>query len=147
MTGPNPLVVVHQSRRAAFSNDAEEYLHLMDACPSVIACNLSALSSAEQSQRGALSAFVMSAVERVDELPDGYALILPLESKLAMQAIEWALLELRCCPFLNFGLALRTGGAVLTLSGGPDVKEFLADTGLAKRAQGHKRVPSAGCGC
>ena len=45
---------------------------------------------------------------------------------------HWVSLEHRCCPFLNFGIALGPGRASLELSGPEGVKEFLRlELGLA----------------
>ena len=101
-----------------------------------IVCNLFALNDAERDRHHALGEKLRSAIARVSELPDGYALALDLK-KLPVDAqgkpwcvvevAQWAELESRCCPFLNFGIELhgKEGVVTLRLTGGPGVKEFL----------------------
>lgn len=101
-----------------------------------IACNLRALNDSERDRHHALGEKLRSAVAKVTELPDGYALALDLK-KLPMDAqgkpwcvvevAQWADMESRCCPFLNFEIDLRGKDGVVTLrlTGGPGVKEFL----------------------
>ena len=52
------------------------------------------------------------------------------------RALEWLLLERRCCPFFDLRLALagERGSVWIHFGGGPGVKEFLAAAGLATRA-------------
>jgi hypothetical protein len=100
-----------------------------------IACNLRALNDSERDRHHALGEKLRS-VAKVTELPDGYALALDLK-KLPMDAqgkpwcvvevAQWADMESRCCPFLNFGIDLqgKDGFVVLRLTGGEGVKDFL----------------------
>jgi hypothetical protein len=101
-----------------------------------LACRLDALSAAQRERHRKLSETLAGAVVGARELPDGYALELDLtrlpadargEAVCVVEVAEWVDLEARCCPFLDFGIALRgKGGAVaLTLTGGKNVKTFL----------------------
>jgi hypothetical protein len=110
--------------------------------PPVIACNLGALSAAERERRAALAGALVPQARSIQELPDGYALQLSVTPSLAHEALEWLLLERRCCPFLRLELELESeeGPLWLRLRGGPGVKEFLSAAGLAGRL-------AASCGC
>lgn len=101
-----------------------------------IACNLGALDADGRARRAALAARVMSLVTDVHERADGYALRLDPTAEASREALEWFLLEHRCCPFLRLEVVLEPdpGSLWLRLSGGPGVKEFLAQAGLAARA-------------
>src|SRR5262245_39495961 len=101
-----------------------------------LACNLFALNDSERDRHHALGEKLKSAVARVTELPDGYALALDLKklpvdaqgkSWCVVEIAQWADLESRCCPFLNFGIDLRGKDGIVTLrlTGGPGVKDFL----------------------
>jgi len=108
-----------------------------------IACNLGALTRQEQATRSELAAWILSlAAERV-ELDDGYALRLAFEPEVARHALEWILLESRCCPFLRMelGIEAERGPLWVRLGGGSGVKEFLKAAGLG--------LPSAkgSCSC
>ncbi len=101
-----------------------------------LVCNLFALSDTERDRHHALGEKLMSAVTKVTELPDGYALSLDLK-KLPVDAqgkpwcvvevAQWVEMESRCCPFLDFGIELHGKGGLVTLrlTGGPGVKDFL----------------------
>jgi len=56
---------------------------------------------------------------------------------LLRNALDWFVLEHACCPFLRLEVILEPvlEGYWLRLSGGPGVKEFLADAGLAQSAR------------
>ena len=101
----------------------------------VIACNLGALSAAERRRRAALAEALVPQARSIQELSDGYALQLAATASLAHEALEWVLLERRCCPFLGFELELgsQEGALWLRLRGGPGVKEFLSAAGIGAR--------------
>jgi hypothetical protein len=103
-----------------------------------LVCNLRALSDAERDRHHVLGEKLMSAMVKVSELPDGYALALDLKKLppdarglpwCVVEVAQWADLESRCCPFLDFGIDLRGKDGVVTLrlTGGEGVKEFLKD--------------------
>lgn len=83
-----------------------------------IACNMNALTHEERRRYGQLIRKLQAARVGTTELPDGYELTLDLKALSAAELAEWIALESRCCPFLDFGIALR-------LTGGEGVKEFL----------------------
>ncbi len=112
-----------------------------------LACRLDALSPAERARHQKLAALLERAAVGVRELPAGYELALDLSRLPAdaqgdpvcvVEIAEWVDLEARCCPFLDFGIAVRGKGVVapgerrapaeavaLALTGGPGVKDFL----------------------
>ncbi len=98
-----------------------------------IACDLGALLPAERERRAELAQRLVSKASRIEELSDGYALVLGPSPELAREGLEWLLLESRCCPFLELELALpRAGGWFeLRLRGAPEAKAFLATTPLS----------------
>jgi len=97
-----------------------------------LACDLGALSGEERSRRSALASRVSSRFREVQETPDGYAARLDPDAALVQDALDWLLLERRCCPFLRLELRFEpsTGPVWLRFGGGPGVKEFLAAAGL-----------------
>ena len=108
----------------------------------VIACNLDALSAGDRKRRAELAAAIVPQARSIRELADGYALQLGVTAPLAHEALEWLLLERRCCPFLRLELELESeeGPLWLRLRGGPGVKEFLAAAGIGAS-------PAASCAC
>ena len=72
-------------------------------------------------------------MHEVKELPDGYALRLPLEPGMIMATAEFISMEQKCCGFFGFSLELapNNGPMWLSLTGGAGAKEFLqAEMGL-----------------
>jgi hypothetical protein len=98
----------------------------------VLACDLGALSGAERTRRSTVAARVSARFREVRETSDGYAARLDAENQLVQDALDWILLERRCCPFLRLELSFEPspGPVWLRLGGGPGVKEFLAAAGL-----------------
>lgn len=90
-----------------------------------LACNLTALSSAEREEHRKLLPQLSSQLQELRELTDGYAfrfLAAALET-----IVQFVPLERRCCPFLDFAIEIsRLEGPVwLTIKGPAGVKEFL----------------------
>lgn len=97
-----------------------------------LACDLDALSREERVRRSTVALRVSSRFREVRETPDGYEARLDPEPALVQDAVEWLLLERRCCPFLRLELRFEpaTGPGWLRFGGGLGVKEFLAAAGL-----------------
>jgi hypothetical protein len=94
-----------------------------------IACLPNALDKTQHERQQELIGLVRTSVLATQELPDGYAFRLPADAAVFRQAAEWVTLERRCCPFLEFGLEWKKDDAVwVRLTGGPGVKQFLAET-------------------
>lgn len=102
----------------------------------VLACDLDALSRDERARRSAVASRVSGRFREVRETSDGYAARLDADPDLAREALEWLLLERRCCPFLRLELHLEAsvGPVWLRFGGGPGVKEFLSAMGLQASA-------------
>jgi hypothetical protein len=100
-----------------------------------IVCDLAALDVGEQRRRAALATRLMGAFTEIRETIDGYAARLDHDPGTCREALEWLLLERRCCPFLRLELRLGPGEGPLWIhfGGGPGVKEFLSAAGLAAR--------------
>jgi hypothetical protein len=97
----------------------------------VLACDLGALSAEERTRRAALAARVSARFREVRETSDGFAARLDEDAQVNQEALDWILLERRCCPFLSLALRFEPSGPVwLTFGGGPGVKELLAAAGF-----------------
>jgi hypothetical protein len=95
--------------------------------PSVLACNLKAISSAERPRYNELIKRVRAAVRHRDELPDGYALRLDSKGVTLSEVGEWVAMERLCCPFLTFQLE-ASGSHIdwtLKLAGPQGAKQLL----------------------
>jgi len=92
-----------------------------------VACRLDALTTSERARHADLRAALESAILRVEELPDGFALHLPADAAVLVGAAEWIALERVCCPFFRFELILEGSSrrATLRLSGSAEAKELL----------------------
>jgi hypothetical protein len=104
----------------------------MSDYPAVLACDLDALTREERAQRSALASRVSGRFREVRETEGGYAARLDPASEILHEALDWVLLERRCCPFLRLELQFEpaVGPVWLRFDGGPGVKEFLAAAGL-----------------
>jgi hypothetical protein len=101
-----------------------------------LACDLSALSGEERARRETVASRVSARFREVQETSDGYAARLDPDAALVQDALDWLLLERRCCPFLRLELRFEpsAGPIWLRFGGGPGVKEFLAAAGLKASA-------------
>lgn len=98
-----------------------------------LTCRLDALEGPQRLRHQELRTAMKGAGE-TQELPDGYAVRFPSDPTLFVKVAEWITLERRCCSFLAFGLDWsERDGVLLRLTGGPDVKTFLA-TQLIQKA-------------
>ena len=103
---------------------------------SAIACvrEPGVLSPEQRERHQALGQQLESAVQEVQELPDGYAIRYSAETVSVLTLAEFITFERLCCRFLNFGLEVeREEGPVwLRITGGEGVKEFLrAEIGIS----------------
>ena len=91
-----------------------------------IACSLSGPELRERQQT--VIAELRGYIRHVAERADGYALDLTPSDEAIDAAMTFVRLERRCCPFLRFTLTIEPGDAhvVLTLTGGPGVRDFLS---------------------
>ena len=97
-----------------------------------IVCNLDALTPDERARRTELASRLGAHTEATEESAEGFRMRLASCPEVPRDALEFALLERRCCPFLRFQLEIEPGSqdVWLHLSGGPGVKRFLAETGI-----------------
>ncbi|HEV8438910.1 MAG TPA: hypothetical protein VGT40_12505 [Methylomirabilota bacterium] len=98
----------------------------------VLACDLAALSPEERTRRATAASRVSSRFREVQDTSDGYAARLDPDPGVLQDALDWLLLERRCCPFLRLELCFEpaVGPVWLRFGGGPGVKAFLAASGL-----------------
>lgn len=91
-----------------------------------IACRLDALTPSEQKRRGELAASLRSAIRAIEDLPNGYEISLLVEKISQADLKELAAYERRCCAFMTVSVEQPIGSnAVLTITGGEGVKEFV----------------------
>ena len=97
-----------------------------------LACDLGALSVDEGARRSTLASRVSARFREVQEISDGYAAFLDPDPAIVRDALDWVLLERRCCPFSRLDLCFEPsdGPVWFRFRGGPGVKEFLAAAGL-----------------
>ena len=95
--------------------------------PAVLACNLAAMTPAQQQQHDRIAEQLRRAVTQVKELPDGYAFRYASDPKLFIAAAKFITLESRCCPFFHFRLEQEpdSGPMWLFITGPKDAKSFI----------------------
>jgi hypothetical protein len=105
-----------------------------------IACNLHVFTPDERIAHEANVETVFSAITETRELPDGYALKLPIG--MLMQVAQFIDKERLCCPFFHFTIdvAPESTDLWLHLTGSEDVKAFIATGVLPKPAEGQSNV-------
>ncbi|MBA2278353.1 MAG: hypothetical protein H0W06_11375 [Chloroflexia bacterium] len=101
-----------------------ETTQLADA--EAIACNLLGREFAERKE--AITRELLAHVERVDELPDGFAYRFPAAEPWSAKVFDFIAAERQCCPFFTFEVVFgpNDGPLWLRLRGGADVMAFIA---------------------
>ncbi len=91
----------------------------------IIACTLHGRDFAER--KDAITRDLFAHVERVEELPDGFAYRFPGAEPWAAQVLDFIAVERQCCPFFTFEVVFEPSDGPLWLRlRGPDaVKDFL----------------------
>ena len=104
----------------------------MTDTPQTFTCDLDALRSDERARRSTLAAQVSARFREVREIADGYEARLDPDATTVRDALDWLLLERRCCPFLRLDLCFEPsdGPVWFRFRGGAGVKEFLSAAGL-----------------
>jgi hypothetical protein len=94
-----------------------------------MACRLEAFPQGVRARHAGLIEQLLSSLEEVRELPNGYAFRFVDDGSLFGRLAEWVRLESLCCPFLDFELRVerRSGPVWLRLTGPERAKEFLKD--------------------
>jgi hypothetical protein len=92
-----------------------------------IVCDLTIFATTERTQMAATVPDLFWAVQKVQELPDGYAFQFPNEPGLFMSLANFVEHERQCCPFYSFALEVAPNGGPfwLRMTGGEGVKEFM----------------------
>lgn len=75
-----------------------------------IACDMSVLSPDQRATHMATSQELFSRLEEIREFADGYEFRLANDSSAITMAAGFISLERLCCPFLNFGLEIKSDG-------------------------------------
>jgi hypothetical protein len=93
-----------------------------------VACTLNDAEFREREQM-ILRKLMPAALER-KELPDGYAFRFSSDDDLLKEIVEMIILERKCCPFLEFKIALAaTNGDIrLEITGNEGARDFIAAT-------------------
>jgi hypothetical protein len=102
---------------------------------SALACDLFALSPPQRRRHAMLVAQLAHAVERVQELPNGYEYSYPSNTAVWSALAEWVDLERRCCPFLSFTIQIVPHTPLLLRITGPDGIKLLLKHELSQLAQ------------
>lgn len=94
--------------------------------PFALHCDMTVFSPEERTQHLATITQMLSAVQEVRPMLNGYTLRFRPETNVLHLLAHFIDGERRCCPFLNFQLEMEpTGPLWLRLTGSGDVKEFL----------------------
>jgi len=93
----------------------------------LIVCDLTVFSTDTRRQMAAAVPDMFKAVQKVQELPDGYAFQFPNEPGMFMTLANFVEHERQCCPFYKFALEAESSGGPfwLRMMGGKGVKEFM----------------------
>lgn len=92
-----------------------------------IVCDLTVFSPSTRAELVATIPGMFDAVQKVQELADGYAFQFPNEPGMFMTLANFVEHERQCCPFYHFALeAEPRGGAFwLRMTGSAQVKEYM----------------------
>jgi len=95
--------------------------------PRPLACDLSAFDGAQRARYSALRAELGARRVGAREVADGYEFSYPANPETILEVAEFVTLERRCCPFLDFSVAIAAGATDvrLIISGDAEVKEFV----------------------
>jgi hypothetical protein len=91
-------------------------------------CDLTVFPAAVHRQMAAAVAEIFQAVQKAQELPNGYAFQFANEPGRFMALAHFVEHERQCCPFYHFALEVEPNGGPLSLrlTGGAGVKQFMA---------------------
>lgn len=92
-----------------------------------IMCNLTVFSAETRAQIAADMPEMFKAVQKAQELPDGYAFQFPNEPDMFMALANFVEHERQCCPFYHFALVAEpnNGPFWLRMTGGEGIKAFM----------------------
>ena len=90
------------------------------------ACNMSAIEPSMRDKHIEKIKEVFQTVLEINELPDGFAFILPNESSLLIDLMTFIEKERLCCPFFKFRIEIEPEKNVsLIISGSDGIKGFI----------------------
>ena len=92
-----------------------------------LVCNMGVFTPAERAAHIQTTTELMQAIQEVQEVDNGYALMFPNETALIPRIAEFISKERLCCPFLKFTLTVDLNRAPISLSltGPLGTREFL----------------------
>ena len=95
-----------------------------------LACNIDALKKDERDHHFDLVTQWREVVEKVAELPTGYAFRFAPESTILPGLAEFVGRERLCCPFFHFEIVVEANGGPiwLRMMGGEEVKSFVRES-------------------
>ena len=95
-----------------------------------IVCDLTVLPSSVRTQMTAVISEIFQAVQKVQELTNGYAFQFPNKPGMFMKVAQFVEHERQCCAFYQFSLEVESGGGPiwLRLMGSEGVKQFIETT-------------------
>jgi len=89
-------------------------------------CRVKALNGTEWTRLHTLAARVSRARTELKQLPDGYAFRLQSDQVTLGELGEWTGYVHRCCPFLDYEIAVQRDGSLwVTIKGGEAAKPFI----------------------
>ena len=91
------------------------------------ACNMNAMTKEERARYDVLRRKLEQAVERVEELENGYTFRLRDASISLEDLAQWVEYEQKCCSFFGLGVEAspQKGPIALRVTGEPGVKDFI----------------------
>lgn len=91
-----------------------------------IVCDLTVFSADTRAELAATVPATFAAVQKVQELADGYAFQFPNEDGMFMALANFVEHERQCCPFFHFVLEAEPAGGPfwLRMTGGEEIKEY-----------------------
>ncbi|HEY7862079.1 MAG TPA: hypothetical protein VIE39_00370 [Thermoanaerobaculia bacterium] len=72
-----------------------------------IACTLASFDAEARREHHERTRRLLSHVKFFEELPDGWRFTLPPVHGLFREAVDWVLVERKCCPFLSFDFRIE----------------------------------------
>jgi hypothetical protein len=92
-----------------------------------LACNMDVFSREQREDHIRVTSQLVKAMQSLREIQNGYEFVFPNESEIITGIAEFIANERLCCPFLEFGLNVKSNepSISLSLSGPVGTQEFL----------------------
>lgn len=97
------------------------------SCCTPIACDLTVFDQDQRREHDALLARIVAEARRRDATGDGARLVYALEPEQSARIARFAALEVRCCPFLRFEVAIADGELALVVHGPPEAQPIVRE--------------------